>query len=163
MTAQLQQPEYSAFKGAQAMNHSSTGEATMIALDHPGEITNLLHAWQGGNGEAPNGLWSIQTGSLAESAKAFMKSASIGITEAIAKSLVEALADTESRAEGLNPQDLQEYVEGLNMKWEWNTPKGTSLSTAVTAVVQPYESSSDQGPADFPTPKSLKVGVGIEF
>ena len=101
--------------------------------------------------------------SLAYAAKKFMKSASAGVAKAVAESLVESLSDAEIRADGVNPQDLQQYVEGLNMKWEWNTPENTPVSKAVTAVLQPYESSSDQGPDGFPTPTALQVGVGIEF
>jgi len=103
-----------------------------------------------------------QNKSLAYAAKAFMKSASVGVTNSVAEAITAALADAEVRAADISPQDLQQYVAGLNMKWEWNTPEGTPVSKEVAAVLQPYASSSGQDPEFFPI-KALQVGVGIEF
>ena len=104
---------------------------------------------------------AAQAGSAADAAKLFMKIASHRVTKIVAESLVMALSDTEQRAEALQPQDLQKYVDGLNMQWQWNTPKGTSLSSTVAAIVQPYISEEPlAGPFGI---KSLEVGVGVQF
>ncbi|MEM7353114.1 MAG: hypothetical protein AAF657_20135 [Acidobacteriota bacterium] len=100
---------------------------------------------------------------LAYAAKEFMKLASTNVAQVVAESLTQALNHTETEAVGLQPEDLQPYVEGLNMKWEWNTPQGTPVSKTATAILQPYDDSSTSGAIGFPQPKSLQVGVGIEF
>ncbi len=38
---------------------NSSGDSTLPAFDNPGEITGLLHAWQGGSDDARDGLWSV--------------------------------------------------------------------------------------------------------
>ena len=50
---------------------NSTG--TITSFDNSGEITHLLHAWQGGSGEAQNGLWSTLYNELRSLAGAVLR------------------------------------------------------------------------------------------
>ncbi len=46
------------------MNTHSTAVGTMPCLQNHGEITSMLHAWQGGSSEAHDGLWTLLYGEL---------------------------------------------------------------------------------------------------